>query len=306
MTDTDQPDHWPGLHRLPDPLAGRTLPGAEDPSAHALLEKIVDGPARVTGGTGARGRYALLAAVAAVAVVAFGAVLLVGREPVDVAPLFTAIDRTDALESGQLEIVNTRSFDGTTVADTVSVRFRGDDEDFVSRPDPSKALADIELGPDGFVPDLLEVRTVDGRTFMRVTADERMEVDGTWMPTTWEGGLPYVTFAERVRRLVEGAEDLDRCSDDGGDGVSAYCLSTSSNADVQQLVDHVEFGGSADVRIEIDDATGLLSTFEFRATGADLVHEREHFDLPTYDVIESRWVFEALDPNWQPELPELG
>ena len=302
MTD-DQPgdDQWSGLPRLADPIAAEDVPTADDPSARALLEAIVHEPSPLEHPRiGWRRRAALLGAVAAVAALVLASVIALQSES-DADALFVALDRTTALEQGQLEIDESRTLGDVTVTDRITVRYRGDDEALTSQPDPSRALADLELGPDGFIPDLLEVRTVGGDHYMRVVSDQ---TDGQWHPATYDGSEPYVTFGARLRAIVENGEQLERC--DAEPGITAYCLTTSSSDDVQRFLARVVLSGSADIRVEIDDRTGLLSSFRLTATQVDFDDPAERFERPTYDAVASTWRYQPLPDDWTLDVPQLG
>lgn len=151
------------------------------------------------------------------------------------------------------------------------------------------------------MPERLEVRTVSGEHFMRVISTE---TDDQWHPTTYEGPEPYKGFGTRVRAIVENGEQLEACNSEAG--VTAYCLTTTSSADVQQFIDHLVLSGTAELRIEIDDETGLLASFHISASDVEFEDPSGRFKRPTYDTIESRWVYEQLPDEWSAEVPEVA
>ena len=168
--------HHNDLPRLPDPLADAAVPGPDDPKAAALLKEILmSNPESLPWYR--RRSATLLAAAAVLAVVAAGALALLplgGSTPTAAAATLEAIDNTASVTSGVIHRERTISAGSSTQSTEATIRFDGDDIHQTNRNEGS-VIDDVE---GQFTPDVMEVITVDGSSFIRL---EPMQP--TWVPT---------------------------------------------------------------------------------------------------------------------------
>lgn len=295
--DPSQPSSALGdLPRLPDPLEGVSVPGPHEPAADELLKGVL-----MTRKPNSRPTKRVLLAIAAAVILALVTLqVLPGRDSVTpvAAEVLRAVDATASHDSGRFVTITDIESAGNSLHTETSVAFSADDLEV--RIDYEGGIIQ---GEGAFTPDAIEIRRAGGQTAMRI---EPMEP--AWQESFQAAPGPAHSVTGRLRDIVEAAATLERCEDQTS-GVSAYCVTTTDPevASLGEMLGTQYVEASAVVRIEVDEATGLI--IRVNVDAADIVIDTaalDGVDLPVIDRMQKETVLSDHGAEIVIEPAELG
>ncbi len=247
----------------------------------------------------------MLTAAAAAIVLVAAVSLTTSTRPVEA--ISSAVGQTLAFDSGTFSVERTVEAGERRLDQEISIDYRGDDFEIVQHNEGG--ILDETLG---------QITPAEFRR-LRVGGVSFVGVDGVWtespgdvqpLGTDAVVGPPSIgPMAERIEFAARAASTVERCSDSEPD-VTSYCFATDDPA----LIAAMEPGSTAEyvsataeVRVVIDDATGLLAAIHLDASNVVVdTSGQPGVTVPPIDRMTSVARFDDLGAQVTLEPPSIA